>query len=643
MLRGLTKTLRGKATTPQIYMATILGGMLGFVPGFLLPADLGGGLMQAPATILGILFLVVVLNANLAVFGVTVAVAKLISFVLLPVSFHIGRFLLDGPLSGLFAMLINAPVFAWCGLERYATTGGLFVGLLFGIGVGFTVCRAVKMFRTKMVEVEEGSERYKKLTSRRSVRAASWLLFGKGKGKKSYRELVERQSKGSPVRIVGVVAVLVVGGLLWFAQAFFTGPAFRNAAQSGLESWNGATVDLAEAALDLAGGSATIGGLAMADREELTRNVLEARTVTFDLGTNDLLRKRLVIERVVSSEAVSGAGRQEPGRIVVDPDAPAEEPPAEEGGKTIEDYVADAKKWKERLEQVSDWLQKVAGGDEPEAETEEQRDERVAREADVHGWTEVIASHLINETPTLLIRELAFEGLRVVDMGDDLLDIRATNLSTHPGLVEQPLALTIESRSGKFSFSMGLDAGGSGLAQTRFVYNGLSVDSLKAEIPSLPLTGGTMDLVIDGGLDPRNAAGVWLDVPLQVKLRGTTVSLPGMDATTIDELMIPIGLRGPLAAPRITLDDAALADALVAAGKAELAKHVRSQAGALLEGTGLGDKVPDIGGVITGEKTPAQILEEAKKKAAEEAKKKAAEEAKKRLPGGLFGGNKEKK
>ena len=120
--------LRGKASTPQIAMAAFLGALLGFVPGFVLPGDLGGGFLQAPGLILLLLGAVLVLNANLAVFGVCLATAKLLSLVLLPVSFAVGRAVLDGPAAPVLEAAIRAPVLAWFGLEYYATTGGLVIG-----------------------------------------------------------------------------------------------------------------------------------------------------------------------------------------------------------------------------------------------------------------------------------------------------------------------------------------------------------------------------------------------------------------------------------------------------------------------------------------------------------------------------------
>src|SRR6185436_16531357 len=143
-------------------LATVFGGVLGFVPGFFLPGNLGGGFMQAPGLILVLLCCVLILNANLALFGLVTLVGKLLSVALLHVSFAVGTWLLDGPLQGLFRSLINGKVTAWFGLEYYATTGGIVLGLVFGVAVGLLVNGTLRALRTRLATLEETSEAFTK-------------------------------------------------------------------------------------------------------------------------------------------------------------------------------------------------------------------------------------------------------------------------------------------------------------------------------------------------------------------------------------------------------------------------------------------------------------------------------------------------
>lgn len=623
--RKLGKILRGKATATQVLLAATFGGMLGFVPGFFLPGDLGGGFAQAPGLILALVFLVLVLNANLAVFGVVTLVAKLLSLPLLGASFAVGRILLDGPLQGVFAALVNAPVFAWFGLEHYATTGGLALGLAFGVASGVLLWRGLRAFRGRMAAVEEGSERYQRWMAKRSTRVVAWLLFGgDGRGKLTYRELFERGGQGPPVRIVGIVVVVLLAVGLWIGHRTLAGPLARDALQGTLEALNGATADVAGVELDLAGGRVTVGGLAMADRARLDRDAFRAATLRFDLGTGDLLRKRFVIDEVVADGASHGLPRATPGRPVGTPPPPPPPPPGE--GKSLDEYLAEAEKWRARLEQASEWLRKLTRVGEAQ-ETEEERRARVEREKR-DAITRVRATHLLARAPLLLVRSFRCEGMTVDGQPDEVFDLRASNLSTDPALCPDPLAIEIASRSGRFKFRVGVEGGALTFdLQAR----DLEADALGAQLAvggSAPIRGGALDAVWSGRLVPGDG-GFTVDLPLQVTLRGTTLSLWGLQPTAVDRLVLPIGVRGPLTNPKITLDDRALADALVAAGRQELANQVRARADALLRGVpvpGAGAVGGAVGDLIEGKKTPEELAAEARAAAEEEARRRAQAE-----------------
>src|SRR5690606_33629876 len=142
--------------------------------------------------------------------------------------------------SGLFRALVNSPVLAWFGLERYATTGGLVLGFAFGLALGLVLYKALHSLRLRMAGLEEGSERFRKLTSKRSVRVATWLFFG-GKGKQGWSEMAAADRRGKGVRLTGLAAVALLGLALWFVQGRFGGSWLRTNAQAALTHWNGAT------------------------------------------------------------------------------------------------------------------------------------------------------------------------------------------------------------------------------------------------------------------------------------------------------------------------------------------------------------------------------------------------------------------
>ncbi len=638
--RKIGKLLLGKASAFQILVAACCGAVLGFVPGIFL-GGARGGLAAAPGLVFALLAIVLVLRTNLVVFGLSFLVAKLVAIPLLPLAFEVGRFLLDGPLRGVFAWLVNAKVFAWFGLERYATSGGIVLGLAFGAVLGFVVLRGLRLIQRKMAAVED-REGYQKWSSKLWVRGLSWALLGVGPKPGAFEKAVDEQKGGFPLRIAGVVVVVALGLGLFLAQSFFAGPTLRQLTRSGLESWNGATVDLAEAGLDLAGGRVTIGGLAMADPQALYRDAFRARSLDVALDTGDLLRRRFVLADITSKEAWSGAVRDEPG-VLIGKESPEPAPPPPTGAeKSLEDYIKEAQVWKERLQTVSRVLQKLVGGDgSATADGAVPSAEELAERARLEGLASVTAEHLLRGSPRVLLRKLALEGLRFVGFDTEVFDVHASNLSSQPSLVDEALKVAVTSRSGALSFSFEADPKTSKSAATRFVWKGLSIDALREQIFELPLRGGTLDLVFDGKLDFSKPASTWIEVPLAITLRGTTLELPGMDTVKLDALEVPLGLRGPLSAPRIDVQTKAFVDALVAAGKAEAAARVRAHVERLVP-AGLGGLGKGAADLIEGKKTPAELAAEAaeaaKQRALEEAKKRAQQELEKILPGGLPGG-----
>src|SRR5690625_44488 len=316
--RKIGKIFRGKVTPGQLMMAALIGTTAGFVP----------GLLQAPGLVIFLFFAAVILNANLALMGICLLVSALLSILLLPLTFKIGQFLLDGPLEGFFATLVNAPVLAYFGFEYYATTGGLVLGVLFGILFGWGTIRSVQAFRRKMAGLEKNSEKWKRVQSNPLVKIFTFVFIGGGHGKLTYEDLLSH--KGSPIRPLGIVfagLVCAVGG----AIVLLTGDAIVGfALRNGLEKGNGATVDLENVELRLREGRLSLSGLAMADPKALDTDFFRAEALEADISQADLLRKRMHIETLRVAGATSGEKRERPGILYRPlPDLP---PPAEEPG-----------------------------------------------------------------------------------------------------------------------------------------------------------------------------------------------------------------------------------------------------------------------------------------------------------------------
>jgi uncharacterized protein (TIGR03546 family) len=698
LLRKIGSVFRGNATPLQVLLATVLGGMLGFIPGFFLPGDLGGGLMQAPGLILLLLVLVLVLNANLGVFGLVTLVGKLLSLALLPVSYALGRWMIDGPLQGVFRGLVNGKVTAWFGLEYYATAGGVLLGLLYGVVAGVLMNRGIKAVRTKMAGLEGGSAVYQKFAGKGWVKLLAWLFLGKGQKKLTWQELATQKKTGLPVRIGGVLAAAVLVVSAWVLQSWFAAPVLTRTLQSSLQAMNGATVDLKSAQLGLGSGELRVEGLALADRKQLGADLFAADALVATVDTGELLRKRFVVDTITAQNARSGAARAVPG-VLVPGEEPPPEPPKEGGLPTIDDVLKDYAVWKERLAQARDWIEKIAGPEAPKADptpaeqqAEEQRQADERSKAEAAGLARVVATHLLDAAPRVLVRSVVIDGIGYsVDGAQDKIDLKAQNLSDRPALVDGDLGFDLKAQSG--SFAVGLlrpgRAGAAGRPALGFTFakKGVPVDGVFGQLKlggAPPLRGGTIDVACAGGLQRGGGLPLSVDLPLDVTIKDTMFALAGSKETKVESLALPIGIKGPLTRPSFALSDKALQDALLKAGKQELANFVAGQAGKLLGQYGIDaskylDPNKSVGENLDAAKAAAEaeakrladeakakaeaeakrlidetkakaeaeaqkLLDEAKAKAdaekkrlEDEAKKKAAEELKKRLPGGIPG------
>ncbi|MCB9898249.1 MAG: hypothetical protein H6825_09625 [Planctomycetes bacterium] len=564
-IRDWLEILRGSAHPLQIVLACLMGALLAFVP------DPWGGGLGLTLFHFGLLL---ILNASLPLALFAWAPLKLLAMAAMPLSFDLGRWLVDGPGHEAIKWAANAPGLALLGLERYATVGGLLLAIPSGLIVGWLVQRAIGAFRRKMAKLEEESQRYGKVKEK--VEHSWWmklLIFalagGKG-GQDSYKELVEA-SKERPVRVSGLIVVALGAATIVFVPGLLGGPLLAPMVRDGLADWNGATVDLGGLSLDLTGGKLVLTDLAVADPEALSTDVFRAGRIEADVAVDDILRKRLSLDRVVVIDGESGATRAVPGERLGGPpkarQPPAKKPGAKKDEKTVDDYLEKYDSLKERAARVREWLEKLSPSEEEGAAQPDDAtlEEELQRMIDELGYARVVARGLVDRSPTVLVRELLAEGVKTTWHPGDPLDVRAANLSSDPKLVAEAPTITVRSRSGDLLLDLGLggtSAAGGGDALV-FHLRGLDTALLADVLPKSKgrplLREGSLDLALDGGWGDGKVGE--LDLPLDVTLHDVTLDLLGKEQT-VDGVVLPFGLRGPLDNPRISFDDDALTSAL---------------------------------------------------------------------------------
>ncbi|MEN8148672.1 MAG: hypothetical protein ABFS86_02545 [Planctomycetota bacterium] len=558
--RKLGKILLGKATPINLMASCLIGALAAF----------GIPFSDAPAYWVVIVVLALVLPVNLALLSLTTLVLYPLSLALMAVSFQVGQVLLDGPTSPLFAALINAPFTALMGFEYYVGTGGYLVAIVLGAVLGFLLLKLVRVIRAGFLKADTKSEAFHKWASKWWVKFVVWLLLGASPKAATYEMLQDRRV-GRPIRPLGlVVAVLLVAGLV-FAAHSLSGPVLTSALKNGLEQANGATVDLGNAEIRLDQGSVVIEDLALADPNALDTDLLRGFRLEADVGMGDLLARKYRVDKLVVSQASSGEKRATRGERIAD--EPEEVPPAGED-KTLDDYLKDAEEWRERLAQVRRWLDRFAGEPDPEeADTDEERKDRLGRIARERGYAEVIAGHLIRGAPRLSIGELRLEGLRAMQVGGQQFDVVGENLSTHPHLLDAKPRLSVRAQDGSVVFDVGLARDG-GAGTIELALKGIPGDAIGEQLKfdgAKPIAGGTIDFSTRGTWRVVDGA---VDLPIDVVLNDTTLAIAGSKPRKIERLELPIKLFGPLDDPRVLFRQEDLSKALIAAGERELADRV---------------------------------------------------------------------
>ena len=595
IIRKIGKTLRGQAKPYQIVSAAILGTLIGFAPPF----------GNAPLYLLGVVTLLAILNANFFIATFTAGIAKLFALALMPLSFELGLVLVDGPLQGLFRTLINAPITALMGFDYYVTAGGTVIAFILGALIGFGYVKLISSFRKKMARVEADSEKYNDFVSKRGVRILMWVLFG-GKAKQSYAELTEQKKIGNPIRPLGVVFAVLLVALLFVVQQFFSGPLLTTLLKGQLEEFHGATVDVEGVELDLANGELTVDQLAMADPDNLDADLIRANQVKAKISTADLLRKRIVIDTIVIDDAVQGAKRDRPGVLI----GKRPKPSVPEDAKTFEDWFAEAKVWKERLDTFRHWLEKLRGSSEEGAADEEEKG-RLRRWADLYGHADVRAAHLVEGTPTVLVKDTKINKLRATWPNEETLDIHATNLSTHPALAPDKPRIAVKSSNNTFDMHIAIAPRAKPELQSelKLTLRNQSIDETMADLDvgsDTAFSGGTWLAGVDGNWSDLDG----LDLPLTLILEDTNLALPGIEPTPIERMPIAFGITGPLDSPGLELDHKQLIQSLKEnAGNAILNQYVGKASnelkGLISEELGgeLGEGITGaLGGLLGGDK-----------------------------------------
>ena len=573
LIRKLGKFVRGGVTPGQALLGCLLGVLLGMVPGVNL-------------TLVIVVLLLVLLNANggLAILGF--AMGKALCMLLAPVTFEIGYFLVHRiGLEGLFRAAADTPVVALMDLHYYCLLGGLPVALVVGLVYGLVMGNVLKGIRKGILAAGDRSDRAKRIGENRFARGLLRVVFGRTRG--TMAELLERKSpliRTSGVIVCVVVVLLAAGLQLLLVDLFLT-----DALRFGMEAAVGAEVNVEKADLSLTSSRLTVTGLQVTDPEKPTHNLFAAGELCGDISVLGLLTKRVVLDELTVAGAVTDAKRPAPGKVYEKPPRP--EPELPEG--TLSEYFEKARKLREYFRKLRDYL-KDRDPNEPEPTPEERRRERQRLRdlAKAQGYFRLSARGILARRPSWVIRKLDVQGLRIEHV-EGPVRVQGRELSDAPEVHDEPMELIVTE-------------GAKTLADVRLNFATPGGEHrLSLHTPPLPM-GEAFRLSEKSGLDVSDGTaqvdvekGVFTSrqyrrFPFQVTVRDLKAGaregrgVLGLDPQTtrealkhLTEIRLAGVLDGRIEAPRVKLDESAaltaLKDTLVKAGKAELARRADAQ------------------------------------------------------------------
>jgi len=569
-LRKIGKLLRGKATPFQIISATLIGGLLGSLP----------GLSQSPLLVVLLLFSLIILNANLFLAGLTLLLAKLVYLILLPIYFNVGVTLLEGPLGSPLTVLVNAPVTAWFGLDYYVVVPALIVGAALGLFLGVSLSRILRGFRSKMAGLESGSERYQAYTSKFWVKGIAWLFIGGVKGKKSWAEMSDLKG-GLMVRPIGIFLVVCLAVLGFIGFKLLDETIVTSNVRDALEEANTATVDIDSIQILPVDNRIIISGLAMADPENLQSNRFASTEIVADISGMNLLAKKVVIDSLQIREPSTGTARRIAGQRTAELPEVEEIPPESDDVIDINDYLGNSGQWRERLAMAKRMYEKIAPQMKKEKGEEEDLPagapgwrEQLAQRAAELGYGKVKSDSLIRNSPRMWIRDLSMDNL-VIGGSEERFAIHGTDLSSQPALLDQSGQLTISREDGRLDVSIGLPSTSDpSRSVVKVRYSDLEISELESKTgKDLPMEGGSMDIVGEGAID--NAV---LDIPLTVTLKDTTLSAFGQ-SLPLDELPLQVRIHGPMDQPKLDIPKDALENAMKKGGQKAVENLILEKSG----------------------------------------------------------------
>jgi uncharacterized protein (TIGR03546 family) len=575
----LLAVLRGNVAPPLIFLTVLLGFWTGMMPGW-------SGLHTV------LVMLVLVVNVHIGLFILALGLGKALSLAAAPVLYHVGMWV-QGNMPGMLETLSSIPVIGITDFSRYALVGGLVLGPAVGAVAGLLLAILVTHFRRMMVKLDEKSEKFRMWYTKTWVRILDRILIGK-----RTKDVKSMFAKAKYIRKVGVVlAVILVGG--FFAAVHFgQDAAMKGYAANTLTNANKAEANLSELGINVLAGKVSVAGIQLTDPADPNQNHTVVGKIEADASMYDLLLGKLVLDKVAITDVKFDQLRQVAGRVLQQAteekpfDANTYKVDANDLAK-LDKYFKDAKKLKEQLEKLKNWLPDSNQTTAKAAEPPHKFSEYLMAKAPVPPSYKMLAKQILADK--MEIPSTLFGNSRV----------ELTNISDAPAAADKPITMLIQSYVTPALMKIVMDYSKSDNPEVTGTFEGFDLSKLQSEFSegaglqfqsglASGAFGGTLtkdqvDLKIDLGIKDLKATAAGKGV------LGLGAEQTNQVMQVLNQLQTTIRVVGPTTSPRLVFDTKGLTkefqNALVVAGKQRLGQEIDKQLQEQLGGK-LGDKLP---------------------------------------------------
>ncbi len=302
-VKKILKILKSSLTPNQIAFSFALGVFAGLPP---------MGLHVIVSMTIALL-----VRCSFRAFLVSMGLFKLLSLLVAPGSYAVGRFLLDTHrgLDSMWRVIFHLPIAAPMGYGRYLLFGSLVLSLFMAIPVFFAVRLLTIKYRSSFTAWVSGWKLSNRLRGKRGIGFVRWLFVG---GEAKY---VEAKPPWGPFRYIRkymLVAVPAVYAVCYLIAAvvvpFFAGRIATSAASLVI----GGEVAVEESSFSLFTGRLNLTALSVQDPNKTDENVLEIPSITLDAGMLPLLEKRVLFNAVEIGDVYLHVKRESDGTLNID-------------------------------------------------------------------------------------------------------------------------------------------------------------------------------------------------------------------------------------------------------------------------------------------------------------------------------------